>query len=224
MQQIKIREEVTLLHNLCQALGSQEKVAEAMRTSQQRINYWLHTAKKLPYDQVLQMQKLLAKVQAKSDEGFDKKEVEEKDKTNLQDFMSDQAIMLNKSLFNIESVFQNEKLKGIEERLQLPIRTSFALLLMHCCDEHGEFELDAKVLKEEVLPYSDIDFDSILNTLCELGLIEKFDFHGKPYGLISLENYTRSMSSSRDKEQHKQPLDFFHDVQRGTTRNSRQYH
>ena len=127
-------------------------------------------------------------------------------------------------MLDIESIFQDKKLKEMEEHLQLPIRTPFAILLLYCCDKHGEFELNSDELKKDILPYVDIDFNLILNSLCEIGLIEKFPYHGKTYGQILLENYVRDIKFPEERENDDEPLEYLYDRQSITSNNSTKYH
>ena len=61
-----------LMWALIQRLGSQNKLAKALRQSRQKIHYWLHGDRQPPYEQILAMQTLLKKLIEESDQKKDK--------------------------------------------------------------------------------------------------------------------------------------------------------
>jgi hypothetical protein len=226
-------EQMQLMNNLYRVYGSQKAVADALNVSQQVFNYWLHVAKKPPYEKLLEMQKLWEKTQAKYDETFSKGHQD-----NLA-LLSDKAGNIKnytqcssgkgsgesaKSLLDIDAIYYNQTLKSAEDRLHLSLRTIFAVILLHCCDEKGEFKLNPNELKKEILPYIDIDFSTVMNKLCDLGLIEPFFYQEESYGFIALEKYMRSEIFSEAREQRNQRLNILHDAQLAKSRRPQQYH
>ena len=65
----------------------------------------------------------------------------------------------------------------------LPLRFAFVMLLT-CCDREGRFRWQPRVLKLDVLPYDDCDFELVLDALWRIGLIECYEHQSKLYGCI----------------------------------------
>jgi hypothetical protein len=225
-------EQAKLMNNLYHAFGTQQAVADALHVSQQVFNYWLHVARRPPYEKVLEMQKLWEKIKAEKELETPKEEHSDRilkcQKENSQSigalFNNEKGVKLNKPLLDMNKIYSNKKLKEAEERLHMPLRTIFAILLTYCCDSHGEFPLNPNTLKEQILPYVDIDFSAAVNALCNLGLVEDFLYQKESYGFIALEDYACKPSFSEAREQINQRLEFLHDAQHVMPSYSKNYH
>ena len=66
---------------------------------------------------------------------------------------------------------------------RLPLRFAFVMLLT-CCDREGRFRWQPRVLKLDVLPYDDCDFECVLHALWRIGLIECYEHRAQLYGCI----------------------------------------
>ncbi len=194
---------------------SHRALAKRLGVSKSTIGFWVYEANKIPLEKVFLLEGILKKQQEK--EGLITWD------SDIQ-ITQQQSIKTAKEILQLEGIYLNKKLEAAEAKFHLPLRSSLALLLMRCSDQHGEFKLDAKALKEEILPHSDMNFAPILNTLCDLGVVEKFHYEGELYGHITLENYIGSMAFSEDKEQGNPVLDLSHDAHRVKPSHSRQYH
>jgi hypothetical protein len=84
--------------------------------------------------------------------------------------------------------FKNEVLFEAEQEFQLPLRLAFLGLL--ACNESSEtFRWKPLELKQDILPYDEVDFDEILSALALTGFIHKSAlFEEKPYGHLSTRN------------------------------------
>lgn len=70
-------------------------------------------------------------------------------------------------------VAQHEKLFEVEKSTGLPIRLAFILLWTQC-DKEGRFRWEPRRLKLNVLPWDNLDFESVLNALWQYGFIKKY--------------------------------------------------
>lgn len=51
-----------------------------------------------------------------------------------------------------------------------------------CCDKHGRFEWKPRTLKRLVMPYDDLDFESLMNEWLAQGFVQKYEVNGVTYG------------------------------------------
>lgn len=51
-----------------------------------------------------------------------------------------------------------------------------------CCDKHGRFEWQPRALKRVVMPYDDVDFESLMMEWVSHGFAERYEVDGKTYG------------------------------------------
>lgn len=79
--------------------------------------------------------------------------------------------------------FEHEELYDAEENSKLPLRVAFVGLLT-CCDREGRFCWRPRRLKLGILPYDNVDFSTVLETLEEYHFIVKYSAGGKTYGYI----------------------------------------
>lgn len=79
--------------------------------------------------------------------------------------------------------FLHEELFELEEDNKLPIRLGF-LGLWTVCDREGRFSWRPRMLKAQVLPYDEIDFERVLEVLAEAGFIVKYEYGGSEFGYI----------------------------------------
>lgn len=77
----------------------------------------------------------------------------------------------------------HEGLYDAEQATGLPLRVAFAGLFC-CVDREGRFRWRARQLKLHVLPYDEIDFESVLNALAQAGLIVKYTDGHEIFGCI----------------------------------------
>ena len=80
-------------------------------------------------------------------------------------------------------LFRHEKLFDAERTSKLPLRLAFAGLFT-ASDREGRFNWSPRALKLDCLPYDEVDFEEVLDALCEHGFIVKYEIDGKVYGAI----------------------------------------
>jgi hypothetical protein len=54
-----------------------------------------------------------------------------------------------------------------------------------CCDWHGRFEWKPRTLKLKIMPFDNVDFESLMNEWVEHGFAFKYEVGGQIYGQIS---------------------------------------
>lgn len=79
--------------------------------------------------------------------------------------------------------FKHEDLFDAEQETGLPLRLAFAGLWT-VCDREGRFEWRPRSIKTDVLPYDDVDFSRVLDTLATRGFVVRYRVAGKDYGLV----------------------------------------
>lgn len=81
--------------------------------------------------------------------------------------------------------FRHEALYEAERKHGLPLRLAFAGLWT-AADREGRFRWQPRALKLDCLPYDEVDFEAILNALCDAGFIIKYqsDDGDSLYGYI----------------------------------------
>lgn len=89
------------------------------------------------------------------------------------------------------SFFRHELLFEAETESGLPIRLAFCGLWT-ACDREGRFQWKPRALKLDCLPYDDVDFNLVLETLVKYGFVVKYSIGEDSYGTIP----------SWDKHQH----------------------
>lgn len=50
------------------------------------------------------------------------------------------------------------------------------------CDKHGRFDWHPKSLKHSILPFDDVDFESLMNEWVDRGFVERYEVDGHRYG------------------------------------------
>lgn len=80
-------------------------------------------------------------------------------------------------------VFKHEDLFDLEKQTGLPIRFAW-IGLFTVCDREGRFKWMPRRLGAELLPYDNVDFEAVLDTLLEANLIHKYEFNGELFGCI----------------------------------------
>lgn len=80
-------------------------------------------------------------------------------------------------------LFRNEDLFAAEQQSGLPLRLALIGLLT-CCDRKGRFKWQPRSLKLDALPYDEVNFEQVLDVLCEGGFIKKDLRDDKIVGLI----------------------------------------
>jgi len=86
-------------------------------------------------------------------------------------------------------LFKDLALSKAEQTYQLPLRLAL-IGLGTCTDRDGCFEWRPRRLKLDVLPYDDLSFESVLDALQEIGVIEKYQDGEKFYGCLRDVNHT----------------------------------
>lgn len=79
--------------------------------------------------------------------------------------------------------FRHEELYELEKKSGLPCRVAF-MGLFGVCDREGRFRWRPRVLKLDVLPFDDLDFEDVLKALEKGGFIRSWIVNGKQYGDI----------------------------------------
>lgn len=79
--------------------------------------------------------------------------------------------------------FRHEELYEAESETGLPLRVAFAGLFT-VADREGRFKWKPKTLKFDVLPWDDVDMNTVLLALREHGFIKHYTVDGKSYGWI----------------------------------------
>ena len=77
--------------------------------------------------------------------------------------------------------FKHDEIFEAEKKFKLPLRVAFIGLLT-VCDREGRFRWKPRQLKLDVLPYDDVNFETVLNALVSCGFIVKYEVEGKAYG------------------------------------------
>lgn len=80
-------------------------------------------------------------------------------------------------------LYRHLKLFEAEQACGLPLRLAFTGLLT-CADREGRFKWEPRVLKLDVLPFDEVDFAAVLNTLAKTGLILRYCVEEEFYGVI----------------------------------------
>lgn len=78
-------------------------------------------------------------------------------------------------------VFQDDRLYEAEVESGLPLRIAF-LALRAACDRNGRFEWRPRLLKVQVMPYDDLDFEAVLLALERHGFLTRSEDEGRCYG------------------------------------------
>lgn len=78
---------------------------------------------------------------------------------------------------------KEQKLLAAEQHYQLPLRLPLLGILTYC-DDQGQFIWEPQKLKQGLLPYIELDFNAILETLIRIQLIKKIEIDGKIIGKI----------------------------------------
>lgn len=79
--------------------------------------------------------------------------------------------------------FRHEALFEAEKKSKLPLRLAFAGLWT-AADREGRFKWQPRVLKLDALPFDEIDFGKVLETLLECGFLVKYEVGGEALGHI----------------------------------------
>ncbi len=79
--------------------------------------------------------------------------------------------------------FRHENLFEAEREAGLPLRLAF-ISLWTVADREGRFKWRPRALKLDCLPYDDVDFSRVLETLAACGFIVKYEVDGEQYGWI----------------------------------------
>lgn len=79
--------------------------------------------------------------------------------------------------------FIHEDLFDAEKASKLPLRLAFSGLWTQC-DREGRFHWRPRMLKTDILPYDDLDFEKVLNALAEHGFVQKYVVDGNAFGFI----------------------------------------
>src|SRR5213593_1704269 len=92
--------------------------------------------------------------------------------------------------------FRHEQLFEAEKESGLPLRLAF-MALWTVADREGRFKWKPRVLKLDCLPFNELDFEDVLNALCSIELIEKYEYEGEIFG--SIVSWHRHQIPGRDE-------------------------
>lgn len=98
--------------------------------------------------------------------------------------------------------FKHEDLFDLEQRTGFPMRVAFAGLWC-LSDREGRFEWRPRVLKLDILPWDDIDFDEVLRALESEKFVVRYAADGKEYGWIP--KFLRHQCPNAREEKSKLP-------------------
>jgi hypothetical protein len=79
--------------------------------------------------------------------------------------------------------FRHEALFEAERASKLPLRLAFAGLWT-ACDREGRFYWRPRVLKLDILPFDELDFEKVLTALRDAGFLVQYEYGGEPFGHI----------------------------------------
>ena len=79
--------------------------------------------------------------------------------------------------------FRHEALYEAERKTRLPLRLAFAGLWT-ACDRVGRFRWQPRVLKLDVLPFDELDFEKVLAALRDHGFLVQYEYAGEQFGHI----------------------------------------
>lgn len=96
--------------------------------------------------------------------------------------------------------FKHYDLFKAEKETGLPLRLAFSGLWT-VADREGRFKYLPPQLKLDVLPYDEVDFDQVLQSLAKYGFIEIYEVAGRRYAEIpSFKDHQRITGTERDTE------------------------
>ena len=73
-----------------------------------------------------------------------------------------------------------------EKMAELDYKARLAFIGLWCyADREGKMEDQPKVLKAKIFPYENVDFDKIITTLSEMGVISRYAVESKNYLIIN---------------------------------------
>jgi len=79
--------------------------------------------------------------------------------------------------------FVHAEIADLERETGLPIRLAF-IGLWCAADRDGRFKWDSRRLGVQILPYDNVDFETIMEALASRGFIEKYEIDGRTYGWV----------------------------------------
>jgi len=79
--------------------------------------------------------------------------------------------------------FVHAEIADLERETGLPIRLAF-IGLWCAADRDGRFKWDSRRLGVQILPYDNVDFETIMEALASRGFIEKYEVDGRTYGWV----------------------------------------
>lgn len=99
--------------------------------------------------------------------------------------------LLNQPEF-LSRLIEHPELIAAEQQQQLPLRLPLIGLLMYC-DASGCFPWDSEKIKNDLLPFVQIDFEQVLTSLSLLGFIKKIEESKKWMGKMVIEMLVNSI-------------------------------
>lgn len=104
--------------------------------------------------------------------------------------------------------FKHYDLFKAEKETGLPLRLAFQGLWL-VADKEGRFKFLPPQLKLDVLPYDEVDFESVLVSLDKFGFIEIYEVSGKKYAYIpTFTEHQRITGTERDTDSKIPPKHF----------------
>lgn len=132
-----------------------------------------------------------------------------KDKKDIVEyFRQDKKVKATKSdlvdnfKIDIYSLMDNEFLLNLEKKTALPIRLPLVGLIL-CYGNDEVFPWEPTILKEELLPHTEIDFEKILDVLEQYHLIERVQKGNKVLGKIVKRSAMKARAITRSTQSAK---------------------
>lgn len=79
--------------------------------------------------------------------------------------------------------FTDADLYDLEKSTGMPVRVGFAGMWTQV-DREGRFRWRPRELKLQILPFDDVDFGLFLDVLLRAGMVKRYEFDGKAYGVV----------------------------------------
>lgn len=103
--------------------------------------------------------------------------------------------------------FRHLTLYKLEIETSLPLRVAYSGLWT-ACDREGRFKWEAEILKLDCLPFDNVEFSRVLDTLWTRGFIEKYQVEGREYGYIPSWHDHQIINNRESESKLPEPNDF----------------
>ena len=106
-------------------------------------------------------------------------------------------------------LFRHEELFEAERKSALPLRLIF-IGLFTAADEQGRFRWKPRLLKLDILPYDNIEFEQALQALEQFGFIKRYEHGNETYGYIP--TWVKHQRINQRESRSQLPSPFIHPV------------